>query len=130
MLDTAAKRIALGAALGLLVLVAWQRGWLSQIAPVPATADTVVVIEESGDRTPEQAAVLFGSTANALRTANKWRLFDDDELPETLKPVVAKITEKPPYILMFSGDRIVAGPLPFPATEAEFAALIQQYGGH
>jgi hypothetical protein len=125
MLDTPAKRIALGIALGLIALVAWQNGWLADVSPMPVTADTIVVIEESGTRTPDHAVVLFGATANKLRTANQWYLFDDDELPQAYKATVAAIKTPVPYVLFYSGDRVVRGPLPLPKTEAEFAAMIQ-----
>ena len=128
MLDTLAKRIALGIGIGLLVVAAWQNGWLSEVVPSPTMADTVCVIEESGERTAEQAAVLLGKTSIALREAGHWRLLDDDELPESMEPIVAKITMKLPYVLFMVEGRVVSGPAALPKTEAEFTAMVKRGG--
>ena len=92
--------------------------------------DYIVVIEETETRTPEQAVVLLGETARKLREANKWRMWDKDDTPDSIKPILEKHkASKLPYVLLFCGGDVVAGPLPLPVTDAGWMPLLNQYGG-
>ena len=46
--------------------------------PTPGTIERVVIVEESGDRTPEQAAILTDSRLKPLRDQRKLLILDQD----------------------------------------------------
>jgi len=107
----------------------WAQSAWAWVRPDSGPVTKVVVVEESGKRPPIVAAVVLGPTSDLLRKADKWRLFDKDDLPTWVKPVVDKLLEAntPPFVLLFHGDSYIIKPLP--ATDAEFAVLLQQNGG-
>ena len=84
----------------------------------------VVVIEESSERTPAQAAVLLGKTSNDLRAANKWGLHDKDRVPARIKADAEKAmqTNQVPFVMLYRGAKYTVKPLP--ATDAELAKLV------
>lgn len=127
------RRVALGVALGLLFLWAQQNGYLSWSSVVgPAgPVDHVVVVYESGDRTAEQAAVMLGGTANELRAVGKWRSWDVNEIPESVREKIQEMIEgyELPVVILFHGDWLTTDPLPLPETDGELRELIEKYGG-
>lgn len=92
--------------------------------------DSVVVIEESSDRTPATAAVLSGKTVAAIHKAGKFKRYEPNDLPPKIGPVVGKMltTAKPPFVLLFRGNS-PGKPIALPDTDAEFAELLQKNGG-
>jgi hypothetical protein len=105
-----------------------QQAW-SWVRPTSGPVTQVVVIEESQKRPQAVAQVLLGKTANELRKANKWRLYDQHQLPAAAKPVIDELlkTNPLPFVLLYHGDRYIVKPLP--ATDTDFATLIQSQGG-
>ncbi len=127
------RRIALGIALGLLFLWAQQNGYLDW-APVVGPAgpvDHVVVVYESGDRTAEQADVMLGDTSNELRAVGKWRSWDIDEIPESVREKIQEMIGgySLPVVILFHGDWLTTDPLPLPATDDGLRELIEKHGG-
>jgi len=130
-LRTVLIALAIGLILGGLVGEYGPTVWrLLPVVGPSGPIDYIVVIEETETRTPEQAAVLLGDTSRKLREANKWRMWDKDDAPNSLKPIIEKHKDSPlPYVLLFRGGEVVAGPSPLPATDAEWMPLLNQYGG-
>ncbi len=127
------RKIALGVALGLLVLLAWQNGYLAWVPVVGPSGpvDHVVVVCESGDQTPEQAIVILGKTARELRDAGKWRLWDDDNMPESVEVDMLTLIggHKLPVVILFHGGGVSVGPVPLPETDEKLRALVEKHGG-
>ena len=127
------RRIALGISIGLLILLAWQNGYLKWVPVVGPSGpvDHVVVICESGDRTPEQAVVILGKTARELRDTGKWRLWDDDEIPEDIEADMTALIaglDLPVVILFHDGKP--SAPVPLPKSDEALAALMKEHGGY
>ncbi len=130
---TTPRRVALSLATGLLLLLAWQNGWLSGLPVLTPDGpiDHVVVVCESGDRTAEYAAVVLGKTANKLRAKKKWRMWDKDEIPKSIQEQIKKLIEGQslPVVILFRGGEVWAGPVSLPKTDAGLRELIEKYGG-
>jgi len=101
----------------------------SWVQPNSGPITQVVVIEESKNRSAEVAAVVLGPTSDKLRAADKWRLFDQDDVPEQVKPAVDTLRQNTPlpFVMMFHGESYTVKPLP--ATDEELAVLLQRNGG-
>lgn len=92
--------------------------------------DRVVVLYESsvgGLEGAKIAAVTGGTTSQALRKADKWRLWDKDSVPDGSKGLLADATSLPWVVVLHGPKATHSGPLP--PTEADFAALIAKQGG-
>lgn len=102
-------------------------GWVS---PINGPIDQVIIIEETKVRTPAIAAVILGPTANKLREADKWKCFDQHELPVSMKPMIdqTKPTKLPWLIIDHGGKATWSGPLTA-TTDADFAAFLKSKGG-
>lgn len=127
------RRVALLLAIGLLVLFAWQNGWLSGL-PVVAPdgpVDHVVVVHESGEQTAEHAAVVLGKTSNELRAKKKWRLWDKDKIPKSIQRQIKELIEGQslPVVILFRGGKVWVGPVPLPKTDKALRELIEKNGG-
>ena len=107
----------------------WAATAWSWVRPDSGSLTKVVVIEESGKRSPVVAAVVLGKTSDELRAVGKFRLFDKDDLPEMVKPAVNKLleTNTPPFVLLFRGGSYTVKPLP--STDEAFAAMLKSQGG-
>ncbi len=114
----------------LLLLAAWNPaipGLDGGIIRPTGPVTRVVVIHESDQTTPAIANVTGGATARALRDADKWRQWDPDSIPDEQTGLLAEAKEKP-WCFVFHGKKITfSGRLP--ASEAEFATLVQKQGG-
>ena len=114
----------------LLLLAAWNPTipGLNGVTIRPSGPVTqVVVIHETDQTTPAIANVTGGATARALREAGKWRQWDPDSVPEEQTDLLAEAKERP-WCFVFHGKKITfSGRLP--ASEAEFATLVQKQGG-
>lgn len=99
-------------------------GWLEQSGPVQA-----IVVEESADRTPAQAAVILSQEVRGM--VQSFRVIDDDQkVPPDLQPYLDAAKTKPLpvlYLVRPSGRIAYEGPLPpdVPATKA----LVQKFQG-
>ncbi len=128
------RRIALLIAVALLILLAWQNGylerWLSAVGP-SGTIDHVIVINESGDQTHTHAAVVLGKTSNELRAKKKWRMWDIDEIPKSIQERIKELIEGQslPVVILFRGGKVWAGPVPLPKTDKALRELIEKHGG-
>ena len=77
---------------------------------VVTTEATLLVIEESADRTPETATVL-GDVAFWSGLGVKWRFIDDDS-PEAVA-YLSMVTERPGLVVLDkAGKKTWGGPLP------------------
>ena len=131
-----AKRITnivcVGILLGLLVLHYQPDvfNWVPVVGPA-GPVDHVVVICESGDQTPEHAVVLLGKTARELRDVDKWRLWDVNEIPESIQVTIKKLIEgqQLPVVILFQGGKVWVGPLPLPKSDLLLRKLVDENGG-
>jgi hypothetical protein len=105
-----------------------QQAW-SWVRPSSGPVTQVVVIEESQKRPQAVAQVVLGKTSDELRKAGKWRLYDQNQLPSAVKPIIDELLKANPlpFVLLYHGDRYIVKPLP--ATDADLATLIQSQGG-
>lgn len=130
---TTPRRIALSISIGLLLLLAWQNGWLAFVSMVApgGPIDHVVVVNESGDRTAEYAAVVLGKTANELREKKKWRMWDKDNIPKSIQEQIKKLIEGQslPVVILFRGGEVWAGPVLLPKTDVGLRELLEKNGG-
>ena len=111
--------------------------WIGQTANNPVTL--VVVIEETnikeGGQSLNYRDVLMGKTANALRTANKWRQWDKDQVPkdfQLLKDDAIKAqAESGKFVpqMFVLHDTKVTWKGPLPKTDAELSERVQSQGG-
>ncbi len=127
------RRVALALAVGLLLLLAWDNGWLSNLPVLTpdGPVDHVVVVHESGDRTAEYAAVVLGKTSNELRAKKKWRMWDKDKIPKSIQQQIKELIEGQslPVVILFRGGKVCVGPVPLPKTDKVLRELIEKNGG-
>jgi hypothetical protein len=99
----------------------------------------VVVIEETnikeGGQPTNYRDVLNGATANALRTANKWRQWDKDQVPKDFQPLKdeavkaqAESGKFTPQMFVLH-DTKVSWKGSLPKTDAELSERVQSQGG-
>jgi len=98
-----------------------------------------VAIEESGDRAKhrDQTEALMGKTSQALRKADKFRLYDAKDskgnvhLPDAAKALYATIKDTDlPYLWLYHGKSAPDWKGPVPAGVKAFDELIQKEGGY
>lgn len=78
--------------------------------PVVVTDSTVIVIEETAERTPDTATVL-GDVAFWSSLGVKWRIYDDDS-PDSVV-YLPLVNDRPGMVVLDKGGRKVwSGPLP------------------
>ena len=111
-----ARRIALGVALGLLVLHAWQNGWLSQIAPTPATIEAAVIVHETKigkPTTPEETKLITGAPALGVFVIDQNLLGPGKQPSPKMQPYLdkAKDQELPVLILRWPGGKLTVEPV-------------------
>ena len=99
--------------------------------PPPGEVERVVIVEESADRTPEQAAVLTDSRLQPLRQAGKLLILDQDAADSQGQPAVdlAQHDGQPlPRVIGLdsSGVRSVAAELP--ETGDALVGLLETWG--
>jgi len=97
-------------------------------APVGTLELWVIVLEESGERTPATAKVVGDESWKAALAAkgHKFRLYDDDAA--SAKGYASAVKERPGLLLLDkNGDYYHTGPLP--KATAEIDALIKKSGG-
>ena len=99
--------------------------------PTPGTVSRVVIVEESGDRTPEQAAVLTDPRLQPLRQSGNLLILDQDAADSQGQPAVdlAQHDGQPlPRVIGLdsSGVRSVAAELP--GTGDELVELLEAWG--
>jgi hypothetical protein len=99
--------------------------------PGPLAEMWVIVVEESSDRTPAQAQVLFTySLPNWLaRNGHHFRLVDRDQPAEDLSAWIAQAEQHDlPRLFLVGedGEAVYEGPLP--ETIAEMMALVKKWG--
>jgi len=92
--------------------------------------DLVVAVYESENQPVDEASVLNGQTANALRKLSKWRQFDKDALPDKLQPALSDAVAKlgVPCVVLFRSGK-VAGSVALPKSDADLDALIRSKEG-
>jgi len=128
MLDTTTKRIALGLSIGLVLMVAWQEGWLSQVQPSPALVEDAAIVHESGITTPftkEQTKVFVGASSIGVKVIDKDILGPGKQPSPALKPYLdaAKDRELPVLVIRYKGGSVVVESVP-----ATFEALKARVG--
>lgn len=99
----------------------------------------VVVIEETnikeGGQPLNYRDVLMGETANALRTANKWRQWDKDQVPKDFQPLKEEAVKAQiesgkftPQMFVLHDTKVTWKGL-LPKTDAELFERVQSQGG-
>lgn len=111
--------------------------------PVPGAKLYVLIVTETSQQTPEQAAVINSKAADEYLKAKSWqrRVADKDVVDENGK-VPADLAAwldkakawnagggKWPYLNIADGSGAVVYEGPLPATEAEYLALLKKFGG-
>ena len=92
-----------------------------QPAPIVTTEATLIVIEETAERTPETAAVL-GDIAFWSGLGVRWRFYDDDS-PDSVV-YLPLVNDRPGLIVLDkSGKKVWSGPLP--TTTEEIKRLVR-----
>lgn len=127
------KKVVLYATTILLLLAlvchAVDNGWVPAFGG--GKIDTVVAIYESENQPVSETNVLNGSTANAMRKVGKWKQYDQNQIPEQLKPafdpVVAKLGV--PCLILIRGGK-VSDSMKAPPTNDALAELIEKKGGY
>jgi hypothetical protein len=111
--------------------------------PVPGGKLFVLVVTETKDQTPEQAAVLGSKAAIDLMAAKswQWRVVDKDVVDENGKPPAdigkwitqaktwAAAGNKLPCLLILDQQGAVLSQGPLPATEAAYLEVLKKFGG-
>ena len=102
---TTLRQVALGVALGLLAMLAWQGGWLAQIAPTPTPAvitDAAIVRETGIDNplTKEQVKLYAGAAEIGVKVLDKDILGPGKQPSAALKPFLDAAKDKPLPVLV------------------------------
>lgn len=90
----------------------------------------IVVVEESGDRTPQQSVLYLGAQANSGK--NTVRVVDKDQGDDTTQPLINKVrTDKlaMPHLFIMDATGKVLHSGPLPATYDAYAEALTATGG-
>ena len=100
--------------------------WFGKTSPV----DRVIVIYESLNQPADQVSVMGGITSQAIRKVDKWRQWDKDLIPDSLKAALTPIVKKygVPCICLMRKDTIFA-PGKLPNSDPALSAYITKNGG-
>ncbi len=111
--------------------------------PVPAGKLFVLIVTETKDQTPEQAAVVNSQAARDLMAAKawQWRVVDQDVVDENGRPppdiskwinqakTWAAAGNKLPCLMVLDEQGAVLSQGAVPATEAAYLDLLKKWGG-
>lgn len=105
--------------------VSWPWEWGTK-----AKLDYVVVVYESHSQPVGEASVLNGEYAGAINKVGKWRSYDKDELPNSLKDTVPPIIKKHgvPCLLCIRGGKVVAS-MQLPKSNDALQKAVESNGG-
>lgn len=98
--------------------------------PPVSTVTRAVVIEESGDRTPEQAAILTDPRLAEAKKAGRLLVLDQDAKDSSGKPAVelSQLDGPLPRLIGLGQDGRRSVGVELPATADEFVGLLESWG--
>jgi hypothetical protein len=99
--------------------------------PTPGTVARVVIVEESGDRTPEQAAILTDPRLKPLRDQRKLLILDQDAADSLGQPAseLSQYDGQPlPRVLGLDSSGVRAAAAELPGTADGLVELLRTWG--
>ncbi len=92
--------------------------------------DRVVAVYESCNQSVAEASVMAGVTVQSIDKAGKWRQYDKNEIPESMRAVLQPVVDRlgVPCLCLIRGGAAVAS-AKFQASDAELSAFVQSHGG-
>ena len=97
--------------------------------PTEGSLHVVYCVEESSERTPQQATIYREMRAPGGAAGYRWVVLDKDELPQWLSDVYNKDGRGPPLLVFCDINNEVLGIAPLPDSSAGVKELAAQYQG-